>query len=441
LGVVPAGQLRRGFLSYLERRRAHPYRPFLHYNNWYNVMLSKPVERTNEGECLETIEQFGRELVRARGVKLDAFVWDDGWDDHHSLWGFHQGFPEGFKKLKAAAAQFGAGQGVWMSPWGGYASAKARRIAFGSAQGYETNSSGFAMAGPRYGKAFEKVCLQMVREQGVTFFKFDGMGGGILASGAEAELADDIDAVLGLTGTLRRQTPDVFISATVGTWPSPFWTLYADSIWRQGEDSGKYGKGDTRQQWITYRDKLCYERIVREGPLYPLNALMLGGILVGDLPGRAPAGFVLDEKSLADEIWSFFGSGTCLQELYIDPAILTSSMWDSLATAAKWSRANADVLVDTHWLGGDPGKAEVYGWAAWAPRKGIVVLRNPDDIPKAFTLDVGTAFELPAGAPTRFQLKNLRDAENSRPTLSAEAGKSLTLTIQPLEVIIMEAQP
>lgn len=29
------------------------------------------------------------------------------------------------------------------------------------------------------------------------------------------------------------------ISATVGTWASPFWTLYADSIWRQGGDPGK----------------------------------------------------------------------------------------------------------------------------------------------------------------------------------------------------------
>jgi hypothetical protein len=441
LGVAPASQLRRGFLCYLERRRAHPYRPFLHYNNWYNVELWKPVERTNEAECLETIEHFGRELVRKRGVTLDAFVWDDGWDDHHSLWGFHKGFPNGFKKLKRAAGQYGAGQGVWMSPWGGYASAKARRIAFGSTQGYETNSCGFAMAGPLYGKAFEKVCLQMLREQGVSFFKFDGMGGGILASGAEAELADDIDAVLGLTVTLRRQTPDVFISATVGTWPSPFWTLYADSIWRQGDDSGKFGKGDTRQQWITYRDKLCYERIVRAGPLYPLNALMLGGILVGNRPGRAPAGFVLDEKSLADEIWSFFGSGACLQELYIDPAILTSAMWDTLAAAAKWSRANADVLVDTHWLGGDPGKAEVYGWAAWAPRKGIVVLRNPDDQPKAFALDVGKAFELSAGAANTFQLKSLRTADAAQPVIRAEAGKPLTLTLKPFEAIVLETQP
>ena len=31
------GQLRRAFLYYLERERAHPYRPFLHYNSWYDI--------------------------------------------------------------------------------------------------------------------------------------------------------------------------------------------------------------------------------------------------------------------------------------------------------------------------------------------------------------------------------------------------------------------
>jgi hypothetical protein len=37
-GFVPKGQLRRGFLlGYLERERAHPYRPFLHYNSWYDL--------------------------------------------------------------------------------------------------------------------------------------------------------------------------------------------------------------------------------------------------------------------------------------------------------------------------------------------------------------------------------------------------------------------
>ena len=435
-GAVPPDQLRRGFLYYLEHRRAHPYRPFLHYNNWYNVYLARPVERTNEAECLVTMDFFIRKLIRERGVKMDAFVWDDGWDDFNSLWNFHGGFPEGFKKLRTEGNKYGVAQGVWMSPWGGYGPAKQKRIAYGKSHGYETNANGFSMAGARYGKAFREVCLDMMRNQGVKFFKFDGMGGGNYATGVPAEMADDIDAILHLTGTLRNENPDVFISATIGTWASPFWLLYVSSIWRQGGDNGFYGQGNTRQQWITYRDKFTYERIVKLGPLYPLNSLMLGGIIVGDR--RAPANIALDRQSLDDEIWSFFGSGTCLQELYINPELLTDPMWDDLAEAAKWSRENSNVLVDTHWMGGDPANAEVYGWASWHPGKGIIVLRNPSESSQEITFTPGKALELPEDAKGKMIPAVIYPQGRKLPSGVFRSGDSLTLSLNPFEVVVME---
>jgi hypothetical protein len=438
LGAAPEGQLRRGFLYYLERRRAHPYRPYLHYNNWYNVYLSRPVERTNEAECLETIHIFGEKLIRERGVKMDAFVWDDGWDDFSTLWDFHNGFPDGFKNLDIAAESYGASQGVWMSPWGGYGPAKEKRIANGKSQGYETNAGGFSMAGKKYGKAFRDVCLNMMREHNVTFFKFDGMGGGNEAKGAGFETADDIDAVLDLTRVLRQENPDLFISATIGTWPSPFWLLYACSIWRQGGDNGLYGEGDTRQQWITYRDKYCYERIVQQGPLYPLNSLMLGGILVNDRKTRSPSRIVLSEKSFADEVWSFFGSGTNLQELYINPENLTEAMWDELATAARWSRDNGDVLVDTHWIGGDPGKGEAYGWASWRPGKGIIVLRNPSAASQEYTVMLSEALELPGGTAEAISPKSIYPPDKPLTSWPSDVDEHFKQILQPFETIVIE---
>jgi len=37
IGTTPEGQLRRGFLEYVEDQRAHPFRTFLHYNSWYDL--------------------------------------------------------------------------------------------------------------------------------------------------------------------------------------------------------------------------------------------------------------------------------------------------------------------------------------------------------------------------------------------------------------------
>ena len=63
-----------------------------------------------------------------RGVTLDSFLFDDGWDDTSKLWQFHAGFPDGFTPLKEAAAKFGAAPGVWLSPWGGYGAPRAARL-------------------------------------------------------------------------------------------------------------------------------------------------------------------------------------------------------------------------------------------------------------------------------------------------------------------------
>ncbi|UCC32273.1 MAG: hypothetical protein JSU86_08310, partial [Phycisphaerales bacterium] len=105
VGVVPAGQLRRGFLYYIERQRAHPYRPFLHYNSWYDIGY---FSKFDEADCLRVINTYGRELVEKRGVILDSFLFDDGWDDHKSLWSFHQGLPQGFTPIRWATATYGA---------------------------------------------------------------------------------------------------------------------------------------------------------------------------------------------------------------------------------------------------------------------------------------------------------------------------------------------
>ena len=77
---------------------------------------------------------------------MDSFLFDDGWDDNIRLWKFHGGFPNGFAGLKAAAAKYDAGIGVWISPFGGYDVAKMQRLEYASQFGYETNASGFSLA-------------------------------------------------------------------------------------------------------------------------------------------------------------------------------------------------------------------------------------------------------------------------------------------------------
>jgi hypothetical protein len=434
IGVTPTGQVRRAFLTYIERERAHPYRTFLHYNSWYDAGYFTPYD---EALTLDRVNTFGRELHDKRAVTLDSFLFDDGWDNHSSLWGFNQGFPNGFTPIRDAAARYGAAPGIWMSPWGGYSKPKQERIAYGRKEGFEIVDNGYALSGPRYYEHFHDVCLDMIRRYGINQFKFDGTGNANhVVPGSHFD--SDFSAMIHLIGELRQEKPDIYINLTTGTAPSPFWLLYADSIWRGGEDDSFAGVGTNRERWITYRDADTYAHVVSRGPLYPLNSLMLHGIIYAQYNPRLDTD---PGDDFANEVHSYFGTGTQLQEMYITPSLLSQKSWDTLAETAKWSRENASVLADTHWVGGDPNWLEVYGWASWSPKKGILVLRNPSDKPGAIAIDLAKVLELPPGAPLLYTAKSPWKSNAQSPPLTLNAHSPHKFTLAPFEVVTLDLQP
>jgi hypothetical protein len=429
-GNTVDGQMRRGLLEYVEDQRAHPYRTFLHYNTWYDIGY---FSKYDEAAALDRVNAFGRELARKRGVTLDSYLFDDGWDDPASLWNFHSGFPQGFTNVAKAAAQYKAGIGVWMSPWGGYGKPKQDRVRLGREQGFEIQDNGFALSGPKYYGRFRDVCHRMISDFGVNQFKFDGTGNANRVSPG-SQFDSDFDAAIHLIGDLRQQRPDLYVNLTTGTYPSPFWLRYADSIWRGGEDHDFAGVGSWRQKWITYRDADTYKNVVTAGPLFPINSLMLHGMIYAAKAKNLNSD---PEGDFRSEVRDYFGTGTQLQEMYISPDLLSAQNWDDLAEAARWSRGNAATLVDTHWIGGDPEKLEPYGWASWSGEKGIVTLRNPSDKAQSFSLDVEKALELPGKAAQRFRGVSPWKAP-AREAVMLEAGRAKEVGMGPFEVITLE---
>jgi hypothetical protein len=127
--------------------------------------------------------------------------------------------------------------------------------------------------------------------------------------------------------------------------------------------------------------------------------------------------------------------------MYISPELLTPENWDDLAEAARWSRSHAQTLIDNHWIGGDPAKLEVYGWAAWSPAGGILTLRNPNEKPQALGVDIGAAFELPPDAATRYRAASPWKSDAAKPAQTLEAGKPQEFQLAPFEVINLNCAP
>jgi hypothetical protein len=435
-GVVPEGQLRRGFMYYVERERAHPYHQNLHYNSWFDVSWHDRI--FDEKISLDRIKVFGDSLIRKRNVHVNGFLFDDGWDDPKTLWKFHSGFPDGFSNLRSSVKDYNSEIGVWMSPFGGYGPAKELRLQYGKKQDppFETNKNGFSLSGKVYYNRFMEVTTDFIKKYNIFMFKFDGVGAGIGAgSGDLIEYQKDVESFLALLGDLLKLKPDLYLSLTTGTWPSVYWLKYGDNIWRGGDDTNMTGEGSKRQQWITYRDADVFKNIVKRGPLFPLNSLMTCGICIAD--NGNPALFEMNDKDISDEIWSFFSTGTNLQELYINPHKLSSSNWDCLAAAAKWAKEREEILRDVHWMGGDPAKGEIYGYAAWSDSRGVISLRNPSSVDKRISFSIKEVFELPAGAEDNYILSEVTTGSKGRKR-PAE-GNSFMVILKPFEIRVYDA--
>ena len=431
IGVARTGQMRRDFLAYIERERAHPYRTFLHYNSWYDLGFGNDYDAAG---ALNRIDAFGHELVEKRGVKLDSFLFDDGWDNHDSLWKFNSGFPDGFVPIKAEAEKFGAEPGIWMSPWGGYWHAKEARIAFGRAAGYEIVGGGYALSGPKYFEAFRDVCPEHdppVRREPVQVRRHRQRGFG----GAGQPVRLGFRRSHRLIGDLRAARPDIYINLTTGTWPSPFWLMYADSIWRGGDDDSTAGVGPYRERWITYRDAATYEHIVQKGPLYPLNSLMLHGMIYAQqhdelskdpgerFPQRSP--FVFRHRHPV--------AGDVHHAVAIEPAELGRSGRSRKMVARKCVRPEG------HALGGRRSKwLEVYGWAAWSPQEGILTLRNPSDKPQTVRLKLADVFELPEKAAQLYRASSPWKSDAGRLVIELDARQEHVFALAPFEVLTLE---
>lgn len=450
LGIFAPGQQRRSFLAYMERERVMPYRPFIHYNSWYELNINRnndsdPAKRMTEEQCLSVLKDWQEQFYQKRGISIDAFVWDDGWDEFNSLWDFHKMFPQGFKRIDAAAGRQKAGIGTWLGPVGGYGASKGKRLAYWNVKHPDNKIGNFQLSNKEYFDAFVGRCSQMVKDYNMKYFKFDGISTHFHAKGPGNE--EDAEGIIRVLNALRKKKGDLYINCTVGTWASPFWFRYADSVWRQENDFGTIGAGDNRDKWITYRDRLVHEVFVQGSPLMPINSMMTHGLMVTKF--GPPACMPRDPENVKKELRCATACGTSLQELYVDRDLMNANggvLWDELAKGIKWIRRNADVLDDVHWVGGNPWNKEtnegaVYGWAAWNKNKATLALRNSSDQEKSLTGTLRSILDIPANVKGSITFKDSYDDQRTLDGFSGSSvdiDKEISFTLKPFEVLVYE---
>lgn len=405
IGVLDPQQKRRSFLAYSERERAVPWRPFPHYNSWWELNIDRnnhdnPVDNLKESQVLDVVGQWKTNLFDKYGVGIQAFVIDDGWDEY-GIWQPHGGFPNGFTDFNALSAQMCTGIGMWLGPCGGYGGSGSKRNAYWTSRGGQHRLS----YAPFY-DVFKGAINDLVQKYDTRYFKFDGISQQYPHPVGPDENTAGIENCEGIIRAERyvreNVKEDIFFNTTVGTWASPFWFHFTDAVWRGQDDWNKAGNNpNDREAWITYRDKLVYEWFVTESPMCPINSMMTHGVIISTHGSNRSSN--RDYKNAQNEMRCAFACGSGMVELYCDYELLNSinngALWKDMAECLKWQREQADVLPDAHWVGGNPwdgSKHNIYGWASWNGIKATLALRNGDTAQKSYTFTLRKALDIPA---------------------------------------------
>lgn len=397
--ITPADQLKTRFMKYIGDIRVSPLKPYILYNTWYDLrapeMVTDPGNILNEKNINRIIGEFETNMTEPFGLTLDAFVLDDGWDVYRSDWKLRgDAFPGGLVPISQRLAKSGTRLGIWLGPTGGY-SHRDRRVEWMKAHGYETVGDQMCLAGSRYRRLLKERVVDFVTDAKVGYFKWDGIQ--FLCSEPDHGHPQGIysrrwvmESLMEMCGAVRREDPDLFLNITSGTWLSPWWVKYANTIWMQGHD---YGYADVpsisrRDRAMTYRDYVLFDGLREKGFWFPMANLMTHGIIKGHLQKLGGESEPLDK--FTDNALLYVARGVAMWELYVSPDLLNSREWKAIADAMKWARDRFPILMTTEMVGGNPGRQEAYGYVHARDNQVVIAARNPGINPAVLSVELNT---------------------------------------------------
>jgi len=375
VGTAAKGAVRDVATRYV-RSIALPLRPLTLYNTWCDLRAD---ELTTSNVTAATVQLA--EQLRKQGAKLDVIAVDDGWFIPKSIWECDRAkFPGGFADLARIARACGSQPGIWL-PLSGHS----LDTAWGGGRGYEVASTKYyCMTGSNYNNSLREQLCTVIQQGEIAYFKHDfnffwcGRTDHGHFPSKEQSTEANVDVLFSLLDMERRAKPGIFLAATTGTWPSPWWLAHADCIWMGGSDHDFDRTQPCSRPSVfemNYRDGALFSLLVEQGLLFPLPALMTHGVV--DARHTPYDVRQEDDEGWANYVMNYLGRGTMMRELYLTPANLTQKRWTILGRGLAWAHSLDAAMAAAHFILGNPRKGELFGYAGDADGLRYASLRNP----------------------------------------------------------------
>lgn len=438
------------FRDYLQNV-AQKSRSFTHYNNWFD----------GEGKNLsvESWTRIAREFntnIAPYGIKLDAMVFDDGWQNPQSIWQPGKQFAGGIEdiaKMGTALRAEGTTLGLWLAlngtmcdtKWGeqnGYARAKANAY-------FSPYFSYYSLSHPKYRAEMLKQLLALIKAGQLSYMKHDfnhlcdvGEGNGHPATDRHGHEAN-VDAMIEMILGEREANPDIYLNLTNWMWFSPWWLMYGNSLWMlAGDDGFNRNTPDisSRQMATTDRDTYIWRMWNRadERPLVPISHLMTHGIIRNPRGQMEGPGDTI--RDFSDYVMMYYGRGSEMKEWYITPRAMTPDHWKVLGHIHRWAQRNFKALCNTVIVGGRPDEGNAYGYIGWDRDHGVLVARNTSVEEKTLTVPFDQTTFFRGAAGRAFCAKVVYPYQDGLP-VQFTSGEPMTIEIPAFTTLTMEIDP
>ena len=446
----PNRRVEDAFAEYISRIRIHPPRRFILWNAYFH-------KYEGDGSMAEMFSEAdlkrkfiaGKKTFTDVGVQPDCVLIDGGWADPKSLMEENHRAPRRVKLVRELADKY------IHAPIGVHVISHGRRGSIDN-QWLKDHfdmiaERTYCFADPRAADMEIKNLLDDQKRHNIVAFKFDWgcftckqtNHRGHLPGERYAREAITENHIRMLTA-LHRASPDAYLYNT--GWYSAWWLMYYDAVFSGENDYNvslvgppSFYINDLQETW---RDAVIRRNIIEPRAQFPLNALM----------NHSPVSFKWQHDyyrseqgsldSFANAILMNYLRGNGLIEMYMNVFNLSDEERRVWGDITRWAKANDHVLLaDSKFLGGEPFKGEVYGYAHFNNlNEGIIGLRNPGILSKnfSFVLDEKIGFRSDG------KLHGIRIAYPYETWLGTDFKYGDTVNLENLErggVIVLEVKP
>ncbi len=382
------------FAEYISRIRIHPPRRFVLWNAYFNKYdgLGGAAYAFSDAYVKKKIIA-GRKTFNDVGVKLESTLIDGGWTDPQSLMEEDRRAPGRVGKVAEYSQKY------LEAPIGVHVITHGRRNSIDKEwlkKNFDMiDDKAYCFADPRATDLQIKNLLDLQKKHHLVAFKFDW--GAYVCGHADhrGHIAGEnfgreaiTDNQIRMLSALHDADPEVFLYNT--GWYSPWWLMYYDAVFSGENDFNTTLTGtpqfDRNNIMTTWRDEVIVRNLVSPHPQFPLSSLMNHSPITFNWvhdPIKSDQGSL---RSYANTFLMEYLRGTMLIEFYMNVFNMTEEQRQLWGAITKWARANDDILLaNTKFIGGEPFRAEVYGFAHFdRDNDGLIGIRNPGIVAKPF---------------------------------------------------------